>query len=151
MASWDHEDLKDSRYKKNDHHNDDGPHNMETSIPEDFVKHHAHKHMAGCISAKVFDGSSEDVIQYRYGEDISIKDIQRYIDSTYKGHYATKDDEIQAIDAIFSLGNVDTTCRDLIIKYAWRLGKKEGFQKDLMKIIHYSLFVLHHCRENGLK
>lgn len=150
MASWDHDDLKDSRYKTVDDKMTTGNFEVEDP-PEEYIRHVKHNHTPGCVSAKIFDGSTAKPIEYKYGEDISMKEIQRYLDGTYKGHYATRDEDIQAIDAIFSLGNADTTCRDLIIKYAWRLGKKEGYQKDLMKIIHYAIFALHHCRENGLK
>lgn len=149
MASWDHEDLKDVRYKKM-HPEQQFPPEDEEAPPE-FIRHINHKHTPGCVTAKMFDGMAGKKIDYRYGEDLSFDEIKRYIDSTYTGHYAVDKDELQAIDAIFSLGNADTTCRDLIIKYAWRLGKKEGYQKDLMKIIHYAIFFLHHCRENGLK
>jgi len=113
--------------------------------------------MKGTMPAAMYDGlppkdmSLRDVPQYRYGEDKSIAAIKDYIDSTYSAHYATEGERIQAIDAMFTLGNADTTCRDLIIKYAWRIGKKEGYRKDLMKIIHYAIFALYDCDRKGLK
>jgi hypothetical protein len=92
----------------------------------------------------------KDKIAYKYNEDQSIDEIKRYIDSTYSAHYKSEDN-LQAIDAWFSLGDADSSFRDTIIKYAWRLGKKEGHQKDLMKIIHYAIFYLEFCRRKGLK
>jgi hypothetical protein len=75
----------------------------------------------------------QDKIAYKYNEDQSIDEIKRYIDSTYSAHYKSEDN-LQAIDAWFSLGDADSSFRDTIIKYAWRLGKKEGHQKDLIKV-----------------
>jgi hypothetical protein len=92
----------------------------------------------------------QDKIAYKYNEDRSIDEIKRYIDSTYSAHYKSEDN-LQAIDAWFALGDADSSFRDTIIKYAWRLGKKEGHQKDLMKIIHYAIFYLEFCRRKGLK
>lgn len=80
--------------------------------------------------------------KYRYGEDTSIKKLHDYIDATYKQHYATPNEDIQAIDAWYTLGNCDTSCRDTIIKYAWRLGRKDIEEKEVMKIMHYCLFLL---------
>ena len=92
----------------------------------------------------------QDKILYKYSEDQSLNEIKRYIDSTYSAHYKG-DKDLQAIDAWFALGSADTSCRDTIIKYAWRLGKKDGYRKDLMKIIHYAIFCLEDCNRKGLK
>lgn len=90
-------------------------------------------------------GSYKPSTPYKYNEDKYIIQIQEYLDKTYKQHYAIPDEDLQAIDAWFALGNADTSCRDTIIKYAWRFGKKEGHKKDIMKVIHYCLFLLHDC------
>ena len=85
-------------------------------------------------------------IKYRYDEDKLLDELRAYVDSTYSAHYTTKESEIQAIDAFKALGSLFTTSRDLAIKYLWRVrkkGTKADAKKDLMKVMHYTLFMLH--------
>jgi hypothetical protein len=73
------------------------------------------------------------------------KEVRDYIKNTYGEHYAGN---IQTIDFIEALGNLQTTSRDKAIKYLSRYGKKNGNnRKDLLKAIHYILFILEADRE----
>lgn len=78
----------------------------------------------------------------KYFEDKYINEIEAYIESTYAQHYSN--DEIQLIDIWKARGSLETTAVDVAIKYLWRYGKKEGFnRKDLLKAVHYILMVMH--------
>ena len=84
----------------------------------------------------------------KYSEDKIIDDIESYIKHTYGGHYVGKD-EVQIVDLWESLGNVETTARDVAMKYLMRYGKKDGKnEKDLMKAIHYMIMMIHFRRKN---
>lgn len=81
-------------------------------------------------------------IDYRFAEGDILAEIKEYIDSTYSKHYATNGG-FQATDAIIATGNGLGFCVGNILKYAWRLGKKDGFNKlDIMKVIHYSIILM---------
>lgn len=81
-------------------------------------------------------------IEYRFAEDELLTEIKAYIDGTYSKHYATNGG-IQAMDAITATGAGVGFCVGNILKYAWRLGKKDGFNKlDIMKVIHYSIILM---------
>ena len=84
-------------------------------------------------------------INYRYNEDKYLEELKKYIDATYSAHYRAETNELQCIDVWFSLGSALTSCRDVIMKYLWRVGKKgskEEHRKDLMKVMHYTMFAL---------
>jgi hypothetical protein len=81
-------------------------------------------------------------IEYRFDEDKLLAEIGDYIAGTYSKHYATNGG-IQAMDAITATGAGLGFCVGNILKYAWRLGKKDGFNKlDIMKVIHYSIILM---------
>lgn len=78
----------------------------------------------------------------KYNESEYLKEIEEYVKGTYSEHYVGLDD-IQAIDLIFSSGHGEGFCVGSINKYLSRYGKKAGFnRKDLLKIAHYTLFLL---------
>jgi hypothetical protein len=80
--------------------------------------------------------------RYKYNEDVSIKQLQSYIDETYGQHYVSKD--IQVVDVWESLGTLETTSRDTAIKYLARYGKKGGKnKKDLLKAMHYIILMMY--------
>lgn len=90
-------------------------------------------------------------IAYRFDEDKIMAEIQEYIDSTYSKHYATNGG-FQATDAIIATGNGLGFCVGNILKYAWRLGKKDGFNKlDIMKVIHYSIILMFIMKKESKK
>lgn len=85
--------------------------------------------------------SYETEVDYKYEEDILLKEIKEYIDATYTQHYSGK---TQATDFIIDAGHGDGFCIGSIMKYAKRYGRKAGYnRKDLMKIIHYAIIALH--------
>jgi len=87
---------------------------------------------------------------YNYNEDQYIKDIQKYVDSTYGEHYVAKD--IQVVDVWESLGSLESTARDTAIKYLCRYGKKDGKnKKDLLKAIHYIILMMYANKEHEQK
>ena len=80
-------------------------------------------------------------MNYKFNEDETIKQIQRYVDKTYDQHYAYG--EYQATDIIFDNGHGEGFCMGNIIKYAKRYGNKDGHnRKDLLKILHYGIIML---------
>lgn len=82
-------------------------------------------------------------IPYKYDEREILDEIKKYVDSTYDAHYIGEDN-IQAIDLIKAGGMLMHFAAASIIKYAFRFGKKEGRnRKDILKVIHYAMFMLH--------
>jgi hypothetical protein len=89
---------------------------------------------------------------YKYNEDVIIKEIDSYVKSAYSKHYASEENSILAIEGIEAAGHGIGFCVGNIIKYAWRLGKKNGYnQDDVMKIIHYSILLLDMIRRKNDK
>jgi hypothetical protein len=82
------------------------------------------------------------MIDYRYNEDKLIEEIKRYIDATYGQHYSQN--KFQATEFIIDGGHGEGFCIGNILKYAQRYGKKEGKnRKDLLKVLHYAIIMLH--------
>ena len=83
----------------------------------------------------------EESPKYLYNEDRYIDEAMKHIDSTYKSHYSG---DTQPTELIIDSGNGAGFCIGNIIKYAARFGKKDGTnRKDLLKIIHYAVMMLH--------
>ena len=96
---------------------------------------------------------------WKYNEDKILKDIQDYVTSTYGSHYcghnhAYKD--IQTIDLMAAKDLAPGFCQANILKYGSRYGDKDGRNKrDLLKVIHYAMLLLHFDdhysrKDNGL-
>lgn len=82
--------------------------------------------------------------QCKYSEEETLEKIAKYVDNTYSAHYVGKDN-VQIVDLWESLGSVETTARDIVIKYMMRYGKKDGKnEKDLLKAIHYIMMMIHY-------
>ena len=80
-------------------------------------------------------------IDYKYGEDETLVELSKYIDSTYDEHYSKNN--FQATEFIIDGGHGEGFCIGNIMKYAQRYGKKGGRnRKDLLKVLHYALFML---------
>jgi len=78
---------------------------------------------------------------YTFNEDEWVRNIQKYIDMTYKAHYGNG--QYQATDMIIDAGHGEGFCIGNIMKYAMRYGKKDGKKKsELLKIIHYAIIAL---------
>ena len=78
---------------------------------------------------------------HKYNEKELLKEIDDYISSTYKGHYSSNND--QTLDLIDSVGDAEAFCRSNVLKYASRYDRKGSARKDIIKIIHYGLLLLH--------
>ena len=79
--------------------------------------------------------------KYKFNEDVVIDKLKTYIDSTYDAHYSMN--KIQSTEFIFDAEHGEGFCLGNVIKYAQRYGKKEGKnEKDLLKIIHYTIILL---------
>jgi hypothetical protein len=84
---------------------------------------------------------------YKYHEEEILKDIEEYVSGTYKGHYTGNSHEyrkVQTIDLMASKDLASSFCQANILKYGSRYGNKDGKnKKDLMKVIHYAMLLLH--------
>ena len=84
---------------------------------------------------------------YKYHEQEILKDIEEYVSGTYQGHYTGNSHEfrkVQTIDLMASKDLAASFCQANIIKYGSRYGNKDGKnKKDLMKVIHYAMLLLH--------
>jgi hypothetical protein len=84
---------------------------------------------------------------WKYNEDKILKDIEDYVTSTYHGHYCGDSDgyaDIQTIDLMAAKKLAAGFCQANILKYGSRYGDKDGRNKrDLMKVIHYAMLLLH--------
>ena len=79
----------------------------------------------------------------KYKEDESIKALQDYISTTYNGHYTSKQNNVQTLDLIESVGDAEAFCRSNAIKYLSRYDKKGQAKRDILKALHYSLLLYH--------
>lgn len=84
-------------------------------------------------------------INYKYKEGALLDELKSYVDKTYdpaENHYVGSDN-VQAMDLIIASGHGIGFVVGDIIKYASRYGKKKGQErKDILKILHYALFLL---------
>ena len=77
----------------------------------------------------------------KYNEKELLKEIDDYISQTYRGHYSVGN--VQTLDLIDSVGDAEAFCRSNVLKYASRYDRKGSARKDIIKIIHYGLLLLH--------
>jgi hypothetical protein len=96
---------------------------------------------------------------WKYNEDKILKDIENYVTSTYGSHYCGHNEDyndIQTIDLMAAKDLAPGFCQANILKYGSRYGDKDGRNKrDLMKVIHYAMLLLHFDghysrKDNGL-
>ena len=90
--------------------------------------------------------------RWKYNEDKILKDIHEYVSATYRSHYTgkvsrfkgTQNYAVQTIDLLEAKGLASDFCQANIIKYGSRYGDKDGQnKKDLLKVIHYAMLLLH--------
>ena len=77
----------------------------------------------------------------KYNEEEYLKEISDYIAHTYRGHYSVGN--VQTLDLIDSVGDAEAFCRSNVLKYASRYDRKGSARKDIIKIIHYGILLLH--------
>ena len=89
----------------------------------------------------------------KYHEDQIIEDVKEYVSRTYNGHYTGTKHEyrnVQTIDLMASRDLASSFCQSNILKYGSRYGSKDGRnKKDLMKVIHYAMLLLHFDEHYG--
>jgi len=96
---------------------------------------------------------------WKYNEDKILKEVEDYVTTTYSGHYCGDQDgyaDIQTIDLMAAKKLAAGFCQANILKYGSRYGDKDGRNKrDLLKVIHYAMLLLHFDghysrKDNGL-
>ena len=85
----------------------------------------------------------------KYSEDVIINELKDYITRTYDQHYSAGDDKIQTLDLIEACGDGEAFCRSNILKYASRYDKKGTARRDIMKILHYAVLLMHFNDKNA--
>ena len=89
----------------------------------------------------------------KYHENEILEDIKEYVSSTYNGHYTGNKHEfrnVQTIDLMASRDLASDFCQANILKYGSRYGSKDGKnKKDLLKVIHYAMLLLHFDEHYG--
>ena len=87
--------------------------------------------------------------KYKYSEEAILKELTDYISGTYNQHYSAGDDKIQTLDLIEACGDGESFCRSNILKYASRYDKKGTARRDIMKILHYAVLLMHFNDKNA--
>ena len=84
---------------------------------------------------------------FKYHEKEILKDIEEYVSRTYQGHYTGNSYEfrnVQTLDLMAAKELASGFCQANILIYGSRYGNKDGRNtKDLMKVIHYAMLLLH--------
>ena len=86
---------------------------------------------------------------WKYNEEEIVKELLHYIRGTYGQHYSAGDDKIQTLDLIEACGDGEAFCRSNILKYASRYDKKGTARRDIMKILHYAVLLMHFNDKNA--
>ena len=118
---------------------------------DDQVSHH----FADSLTLNIEDPIKEIMTDSRnkYHENEILEDIKDYVLSTYNGHYTGTKHEyrnVQTLDLMASRDLASTFCQANILKYGSRYGSKDGRnKKDLLKVIHYAMLLLHFDEHYG--
>jgi len=116
---------------------------------DDAIAHHLNINIPDADLFASMDGVElptpgiEDQTIRKYKEDEAIKALQDYISTTYGGHYTSKENNVQTLDLIESVGDAEAFCRSNAIKYLSRYDKKGQAKRDILKALHYSLLLYH--------
>ena len=86
---------------------------------------------------------------FKYNEEEIVKELLEYIRGTYRQHYSAGDDKIQTLDLIEACGDGEPFCRSNILKYASRYDKKGSARRDIIKILHYAVLLMHFNDKNA--
>ena len=85
----------------------------------------------------------------KYNEKEILDEISDYISNTYGAHYS-QSDGFQTLDLIDAIGDAEAFCRSNILKYASRYDKKGTAKKDIFKVVHYAVLLLHFYNKSTL-
>ena len=77
----------------------------------------------------------------KYNEEKILGEVKDYISSTYQQHYSN--DGFQTLDLIEACGDGEAFCRSNILKYASRYDRKGSARRDIMKVLHYAVLMMH--------
>ena len=90
---------------------------------------------------------------FKYHEEEIMNDIESYVSGTYRGHYTGNTHEyrnVQTLDLMAARDVASGFCQANILKYGSRYGSKDGRnKKDLLKVIHYAMLLLHFDEHYG--
>ena len=95
------------------------------------------------------DITSSPSTPFKYNEEEIVKELLEYIRGTYRQHYSAGDDKIQTLDLIEACGDGEAFCRSNILKYASRYDKKGTARRDIIKILHYAVLLMHFNDKNA--
>jgi len=95
------------------------------------------------------DITSSPATPFKYNEEEIVKELLEYIRGTYRQHYSAGDDKIQTLDLIEACGDGEAFCRSNILKYASRYDKKGTARRDIIKILHYAILLMHFNDKNA--
>lgn len=87
--------------------------------------------------------------RWKYDEENILKELSDYISGTYNQHYSAGTDKVQTLDLIEACGDGESFCRSNILKYASRYDKKGTARRDILKILHYAVLLLHFNDKNA--
>ena len=131
-------------------------HHTDSAIDENYVDGHGDVHQKHedyddfeLPLPKQMEKSEKEMTAhyYKYHEEAILKDIESYVSGTYRGHYTGTTHEyrnVQTLDLMAARDVAAGFCEANILKYGSRYGSKEGKnKKDLMKVIHYAMLLLH--------
>ena len=93
--------------------------------------------------------TSNNPHRFKYSEERILKELTDYISATYNQHYSSGDDAVQTLDLIEACGDGESFCRSNILKYASRYDKKGTARRDIMKILHYAVLLMHFNDKNA--
>ena len=93
--------------------------------------------------------TSNNPNRFKYSEERILKELTDYISATYNQHYSAGDDAVQTLDLIEACGDGESFCRSNILKYASRYDKKGTARRDIMKILHYAVLLMHFNDKNA--
>ena len=112
----------------------------------------------------LYDTMNDDVIKFdvggdtiefspqtpwKYNEEELLKELLEYIRGTYNAHYSAGTNKIQTLDLIEACGDGVAFCRSNILKYASRYDKKGTARRDITKIMHYAVLLMHFNDKNA--
>ncbi len=105
------------------------------------------------INNEVNQSENMSAHYFKYHEEEILKDIESYVSGTYRGHYTGDTHEyrnVQTLDLMAARSLASAFCQSNILKYGSRYGSKDGKEKkDLMKVIHYAMLLLHFDEHYG--
>jgi len=93
----------------------------------------------------------EIAMAWKYNEEELLQELRDYISGTYGQHYSAGNDSIQTLDLIESCGDAEAFCRSNILKYASRYDRKGTARRDIIKILHYGLLLLHFSDKTSVR